>query len=212
MSIDIKEFVNTENGMDRRKKKTRIAIENALLELLQTKPIDEISISELSEYADINRKTFYNNYSSIEEVLQGINKKLSLHIFDALPEKITINNEIEIYNLLLNFTTTIEPQKKILKQITQTADNISFIQFFKDQILPYVERNLVSYHVDPALTPYINNYLINGISSIFFEWFQDDNLQAKDVALLCYNLTTSAIKLDNYKDIKPSSASGNAAE
>jgi AcrR family transcriptional regulator len=212
MSIDIKEFTKAENGMDRRKKKTQIAIENALLELLQTKPLEEISISELSDYADINRKTFYNNYSSIEEVLQGINQKLSLHIFNALPEKITINNEIEIYNLLLNFTTALEPQKEILKQITQTSDNISFIQYFKDQILPYVERNLLSYHVDPALTPYINNYLINGISSIFFEWFQDDRLHAKDIALLCYNLTTSAIKLDNYKDIKPSAATENATE
>lgn len=202
MSINMRELTDSNPAMDRRKKKTCLAIENALLELMQTKPLDTISISELAEHADINRKTFYNNYNSIEDVIESINAKLSKHLFDALPEKITIQNEIEIYHLLLDFTARLEPHKAILKQMAHSTKNLSFIQYFKDQILPYVEHNLLSYHIDPVVTPYINNYLINGLSSIFFEWFQNDSLSSEQIALLCYNLTTSAIQLDNYKDIR----------
>lgn len=188
-------------NMDRRQRKTRSAIENALLDLMQTKPLETISIRELAEHADINRKTFYNHYSRIEDVVEEINKKISMVILNALPEKITINNEIEIYHLLLELTTQIEPHKSILKQVARTSDNFSFIDYFKDLIFPYFERNLLSYNINPAITPFINNYLLSGISSIYYEWFENDNLNAQQVALLCYNLTISAIRLDNYKDI-----------
>lgn len=202
MGMNIQELMDTETGMDRRKRKTRIAIENALLDLMQRKTLDSISISELAEHADINRKTFYNNYNTIEEVIEGINRKISVHIFDALPEKITIQNEIEIYNLLLSFTTTIEPHKAILRKMARTSNSLSFIEYFKDQILPYVEQNLDSYHIDPVVVPYVNNYLVNGLSSIYYHWFEDDRLNAKQIALLAYNLTISVVRLDNYKDIK----------
>lgn len=201
MNLDLQQFSTVESNIDRRKRKTRTAIENALLDLMQYKPLNTITISELAEAADINRKTFYNNYNSIDDVIKGINEKLSLHIFNALPEKITINNEIEIYHLLLNFTTALEPQKKLLQKMTHASKNIPFFEYFKDQILPYVERNLTSYHVDAALTPYINSYLVNGLYSILLTWINEDKLNAEQVALLGYNLITASIKLDNYKDI-----------
>lgn len=201
MNLNLQQFSTSEPNIDRRKRKTRVAIENALLDLMQYKPLNTITISELSEAADINRKTFYNNYNSVDDVIKGINEKLSLHIFSALPEKITINNEIEIYHLLLNFTTALEPYKSLLRKMTQASKNIPFFEYFKDQILPYVERNLTSYHVDAALTPYINSYLVNGLYSILLTWINEEHLNAEQVALLGYNLITASIKLDNYKDI-----------
>lgn len=195
------EWLNYESQMDRRQKKTRLAIEKALLELLQTKSIDMISISELSEKADINRKTFYNNYNSVEEVAQGIDRKVAAFIFDKLPKKITISNEIEIYNLLLEFTTSIEPHKDLLKQMARNSNSITITEHLKDQILPYIEKSLSSYNIAPAVIPYINSYIVDGLSSIYYQWFNDNQLTAKQIALLGYNLTASAIKLDNYRDI-----------
>lgn len=201
MNIDLQQFSAAEPNLDRRKRKTRAAIENALLDLMQYKPLNAITISELATAADINRKTFYNNYNSIDDVIKGINKKLSRHIFEALPEKITIHNEIEIYHLLVTFTTALEPHKNILRKVTSASKDIPFFSYFQNQILPYVERNLVSYHVDAALTPYINSYLVNGIYSILMTWLNETQLNAEQVALLCYNLIVASIKLDNYKDI-----------
>ena len=42
--------------------KTRKFIREAVLRLLSQKKIEEISITELAEEAQINRKTFYNYY------------------------------------------------------------------------------------------------------------------------------------------------------
>lgn len=42
----------------------------ALVELLNSKPLSAISVSELAQRAGVSRVTFYRNYGSIEEVLE----------------------------------------------------------------------------------------------------------------------------------------------
>ena len=58
--------------MDRRILKTKRAIYNAFVELLSEKEINHITITDISKKADINRKTFYNYYSDIYEVMEEI--------------------------------------------------------------------------------------------------------------------------------------------
>lgn len=57
---------------DRRVKKTKKAIQNALLKLMDRKNISDITIIELTREADVNRKTFYNHYSDIYQVMDEI--------------------------------------------------------------------------------------------------------------------------------------------
>ena len=45
---------------DRRVIRTKRSIRMALTRLLAAKPLGEITVTELSKAADINRKTFYN--------------------------------------------------------------------------------------------------------------------------------------------------------
>lgn len=201
MQANLTNLPNRELRIDRRQRKTRLAVENALLELMQEKPLDTISISELSERADINRKTFYNNYTSIEDVLSEINHRITGYILEALPEKLTIQNEIEIYHLLLSYTTALEPHHRLLRQISQTHNSFLLIDHLKEQLFPYIERNLISYHVNPAVVPYIVSYVINGLTCLLHEWCLNEDLTPQQLALLGYNLTISAIKLDNYRDI-----------
>ena len=51
--------------VDRRVLKTKRAIRNAFAKLMVEKDINDITVMELSETADINRKTFYNYDSGV---------------------------------------------------------------------------------------------------------------------------------------------------
>ena len=60
---------------DRRILKTKKAIYEALVELMQKKKLNSITVTELAAQADINRKTFYTYYSTVNDVLdEGINE------------------------------------------------------------------------------------------------------------------------------------------
>lgn len=51
-------------------------IEKAFKELMVQKPIDKITITELTAKAHVNRKTFYNYFYSMKDVLISIEEKL----------------------------------------------------------------------------------------------------------------------------------------
>ncbi len=66
--------------MDLREKKTRRSIVNAFLQLRRAKPLERITVKELSELAEISKATFYLHYRDMfdlsdalqEEVIQNI--------------------------------------------------------------------------------------------------------------------------------------------
>jgi len=55
--------------MDKRIQKTRRALQQALLTLIQQKPFEQIQIQDITNAADTARVTFYRHYSTKEELL-----------------------------------------------------------------------------------------------------------------------------------------------
>lgn len=57
--------------MDRRIKRTRTAVFNAMLDLMVEKDASKITVLELCKRADINKSTFYLHYKSMNDCLQS---------------------------------------------------------------------------------------------------------------------------------------------
>ena len=57
---------------DRRTRKTQTALHNALITLLGSKPLNQISITELTRQADVNRATFYAHYSNVYDLFRHV--------------------------------------------------------------------------------------------------------------------------------------------
>lgn len=55
--------------MDVRVQRTRKRLQEALFALARERGLDEISVSDIAEYAGVNRSTFYQHYSDKETVL-----------------------------------------------------------------------------------------------------------------------------------------------
>lgn len=58
-----------EKHMDRRVARTKRNIRNALLELTSKKSLNDITVTELAERADVDRKTFYNYYDTVTDIV-----------------------------------------------------------------------------------------------------------------------------------------------
>ncbi|MBQ4094603.1 MAG: TetR/AcrR family transcriptional regulator, partial [Oscillospiraceae bacterium] len=55
-----------------RRKASRRRIEAAFVRLLQQKPMDEITVSEICKLAEVNRSTFYANYLDIYDLVDNV--------------------------------------------------------------------------------------------------------------------------------------------
>ena len=65
-----------DKGLDRRTRRTRKALLNSLLVLLQEKPLSSITVTELTAMADVNRATFYTHYQDIFDMFDHLKNDL----------------------------------------------------------------------------------------------------------------------------------------
>lgn len=68
--------IMNEQTLDRRVRKTRTQLRKCLSILLETKKIQNITVKELAQMADINRGTFYLHYKDVYDLLDHIQKDL----------------------------------------------------------------------------------------------------------------------------------------
>lgn len=61
---------------DRRERKSKGALKGAMKVLMQQKPAEKITVTELCDRADVNRSTFYAHYGSVEQLLSDIHEDL----------------------------------------------------------------------------------------------------------------------------------------
>ena len=80
--------------MDRRVRRTRRSLRDALIELIVETGYDNITIQNITDRADLSRATFYLHYrdkdellaSSLEEIFEELVQSLDNPIFDMHPE------------------------------------------------------------------------------------------------------------------------------
>ena len=78
--------MNTSNN--KRKKESRRKIEKIFVELIQTKEINEISVSDICKKANLNRSTFYSNYIDIYDLADKIKDNLKEDVTNLFPNEI----------------------------------------------------------------------------------------------------------------------------
>ncbi len=76
--------------VDRRVRRTRTQLRSALTELLKEKSVEEITVTELTARADVNRGTFYCHYKDIYDMLDQLEEDI-FREFTALMDSYSAN-------------------------------------------------------------------------------------------------------------------------
>ncbi len=77
---------------DRRVRRTQEALRQALVSLILEKDFESISVSEITERADVGRSTFYAHYADKEDLLQGSVERLGRHLRERVTAAIDAND------------------------------------------------------------------------------------------------------------------------
>lgn len=159
--------------MDKRVMKTKRAIHSAMTRLLSVKPIEEITVTELSNAAEINRKTFYSYYNSVYMVAEEMEDEIVERFEDTL-------RIIDFETLLQDPQTTFNTLARIIasdldfyETILTNRNQVFFLQkiitSLKERIMAlYFDRN----SKDFELQEYMLEYIISGLVSVYQKWFK----------------------------------------
>lgn len=173
----------TEAKPDRRILKTKKAIYEALVELMQKKKLNSITVTELSAAANINRKTFYTYYSTVNDVLdEGINELIS-----SLKDLMYAMSED--YNMLspqtlFAFLNTIMSDADIARDLFASDNgNILFNRLQKalqETLLKELIDNDIKMNVPPEQYLLISSFVAGGMISAYYEWITNPNQTSLD--------------------------------
>lgn len=72
---------------NKRKKASQEKIENVFLELIQTKEINEISVTDICKRANLNRTAFYANYMDIYDLADKIRYNLERDVLNLYSDE-----------------------------------------------------------------------------------------------------------------------------
>ncbi len=109
--------------MDIREKKTKRSIYNAFLELRSKKPLEKITVKELSEAAEISKATFYLHYKDIYDLSDQLQSDLLAGIINVTSSEpdMFLNDPPQAYRILQNAFQSYQSLIDILFSGTQEA-------------------------------------------------------------------------------------------
>lgn len=147
---------------------TKKALRNAFSSLIETKSIQDISVSLLCRQANINRTTFYKYYSLPTDILSEYLEEI---YEQTIKPESTISSENDIYKTMCNICQFYYENKQLIKvYIEATNDFIPLIQRFFGKNIRNVleENNLVC-------------FISGGVSAIIYQWSLNDYKQSTAV-------------------------------
>lgn len=161
--------------VDRRTRKSKKALRDALLELMDEKEFKDITVTDLVNRADVNRGTFYNYYNYTEDLIKEVQDIIIKDLRNAykLPyEGLTYYNQGEVternkpflfdhiyenrefYHLVLNSLDLFEFQRVFVETISEV--HINDLLYFMEH--PKIEKKFFSV------------YQCYGIFGLLVEW------------------------------------------
>lgn len=154
--------MNTKNN--KRRQLSRKRIQEALLFFLETKELHQVRVSEICGRAQINRTTFYANFSDIYDLADSIRTQLEKEVSSFFTSDVTNSFSTDIFLKL--FQHIAENQLFYKLYFKLGYDNSTTFSFLDNSTLPEgIDEMHLDYHVEffkSGLNALIKKWLLEG--------------------------------------------------
>lgn len=164
---------------------TAVKFDKALLSLLELKPLEYITISEICKKAGVNRSTFYLHYENVSDLLQETIRYVIDDFCSFFPDDTkNIAHQLQSCNLqelcfinekyLFPYLSYIKNHQRLFQtMITHPVlfqGETIYQRTFDNLFNPILQR----YHYPVSDRRYVMMFYLNGITAIITEWLRND--------------------------------------
>ncbi len=171
--------------IDRRIRKTRALLQKSLIQLMGKKEIQNISVKELADLADINRATFYLHYADVYDMLHKIEEELFTEFNDILERNLSADSgELATHKkTLTEIFSFLEHHYDLARVMISPHGDLTFVNRLKDLVKERLQHFLPDAQ---ASGEYYYAFLLSGCVGIIETWLNSPNPPpAADMAELC---------------------------
>ncbi len=179
---------------------TAVKMNTALIQLLEKKDFEYITIKEICETAGVNRSTFYLHYENTNDLLKETTKYITngfLTYFDV--NEATLINQYEKCNLkdlvfitpkyITPYLTYIKENQRVFKTAIKHFGALRFENIY-DRMFQYIFNPVLErFEFPKEIRAYVMKFYLNGINSIAMEWLEngcEESIETiRDIIIRC---------------------------
>ncbi len=181
-------FMNTKNNA--RSKASKDFLRQALLRLLETQELSEITVAQLCKEAGVNRSTFYAHYENINDVLEELEDEMDNALLSQFQWVEDANAAMLDRRSLLIVTKHIASypaffRARLNNSSLQTGKfRLGMDWMMNEMILPYAKSKN-----DTPLLPYYMAFGRAGVFEVLELWISGNCKEsAEDIAQVLYDM------------------------
>ena len=171
----------------RRVRLTKKMLKDAIVELLDSRPLEKITVTDLCTLADVNRSTFYAYYEEIGQLLREIED-------DALapPAAPEPYSDDRFLATLEEFFDYVQRNERLFRVLLIQREDSSFNQRLLDFALARYQKT--SPIGNALMDRYTYSFCINGVIGMMKEWITGHfPVSSREFAALVLHMCTNAV-------------------
>ncbi len=169
----------TEKATDRRTRKTRMAIRDALATLLTDKELPKVTVKDITELADINRVTFYRHYLDIYDLYDRTEQEILIEI----GELVLHLEELPADRFFAELIDYIDKNRTIFRMIFSPNAKVTLKAKFDkcmDGLFRQTEAEAFGFDLNDSKLRYQTRYRSHGCIAVIAQWVAEDFSEPKD--------------------------------
>ena len=192
------------SGADNRSvRNTKRRLREGLLSLMEKKPINEISVKELTELVDVNRGTFYFHYQDIYDLLRDMEQDFFENFDRTLSENKPALDEDGFPKLDAEGTpylhavfSFIDQNRDFCRIMLSPRGDMQFVELVKHRVDSQCRFfwQILAPGADEERRGMYNAFLINGLIGLIQEWVNDRrDLSVESISELTATLILASV-------------------
>ena len=154
--------MNTPNN--KRKRESQEKIEKTFLQLIQTKDVESITVSDICKISKLNRSTFYANYIDIYDLVEKVKIRMEKDFASIYDNDVEAGHNPNSYLKMFNYIKENQIFFKTYFKLNFDS-NSSITYFHKDLALKYYDNKHIDYHIE---------FFKAGLNAIIKKWLNNN--------------------------------------
>lgn len=165
-----------ERKTNRRTAETKKKLRSGLLELLKSKKISQITISEICEESGLNRTTFYLHYQNQQALLDDIKNELIGKVLAYFSDNTDTKNTIDNIVGALRY---VKSNKELFCILMRNRADDDFHKYFKENVKVYL-LSRINIDQNNGLSDYIIDFYVEGCVAAVEKWLLTDCKESEE--------------------------------
>ena len=166
--------------VDRRVRRSRRSMMAAFDRLIMTMPLEDISVSAIAREADVDRKTFYQHFGTIDGLLDAIAEEVVGELLDEVElscrERSNAGEDVQLLRAFFDALSERLGHNATLRQ--RYCENVPPELLFEHLVRPLTrqvsERGLVGGGIDGDELEMVLSFELGGLFSLYRWWLLSD--------------------------------------